>query len=140
MTLAAMPRTGLFFSQRKAINITQTQVDNLGIRTDGIGVPVNSLSGGNMQKVVLGKCLATHPRVLVLNNPTRGVDVGARAEIYRILETLVGEGLSVLLLSEDLSELIGMSDRICVIRNGALAQIFYATQSPGENDIAQHML
>lgn len=140
LTLAAMPRTGLFFAQRQAADMAQNQVDDLRINTNGIEAPVNSLSGGNMQKVVLGKCLAAQPRILVLNNPTRGVDVGARAEIYLILETLVCDGLSVLLLSEDLSELIGMSDRIAVIRNGQLARIFYAAESPSENDIVQHML
>ena len=73
-----------------------------------------ALSGGNLQKVVLGKCLAVEPRVLLLNNPTRGVDVGARVEIYRSLREAADRGLGILLASEDLNELIGLSDRILI--------------------------
>lgn len=140
LSLAAMPSVGIFFSHKEAEDMAQVQVDALRIKTNNIRSSIESLSGGNMQKVVLGKCLATHPQILILNNPTRGVDVGARAEIYLILENLVRDGISVLLLSEDLDELIGMCDRIAVIRNGQLTRIFDSTESPKESDIIQHML
>ena len=79
-----------------------------------------TLSGGNQQKVVLGKWLAMHPGVLLLDEPTRGVDVGARAEIYRIMETLAEAGTAIVFASSDLEEIISMSDRVLVMCDGRL--------------------
>jgi ABC-type sugar transport system ATPase subunit len=93
----------------------------LEVRAAALDVEVGTLSGGNQQKVVLGKWLLTGPRVLLLDEPTRGVDVGARAEIYRIVRELVAGGLAVLLASSDLPELRLLCDRILVLREGRLA-------------------
>jgi ribose transport system ATP-binding protein len=79
-----------------------------------------SLSGGNQQKVVLGKWLAASPRVLLLDEPTRGVDVGARAEIYRRLDALAQDGLAVLFVSSELDEVLQLADRVLVLRDGAV--------------------
>ena len=95
-------------------------VRDLAVKCSGPAAPAGSLSGGNQQKVSLARWLATRPRVLILDEPTQGVDVGAKAEIHRIIRRLAGEGLAVLLISSDLPEVLGMSDRIGVMRGGRL--------------------
>ena len=92
-----------------------------------------------MQKVVLGKCLAVGPELLLLNNPTRGVDVGAREEIYRIMREKASQGLAILLSSEDMPELIGMSDRLVVLRQGVMVREFESLDDVEEHDIVQYM-
>ena len=79
------------------------------------------LSGGNQQKVVLGKCLASKPEILLLDEPTRGVDVGAKAEIYKIINELASEGISIIVVSSEMTELLGISDRIIVMHEGHLS-------------------
>ncbi len=86
----------------------------------GLEAQGGSLSGGNQQKVVLSKWLSTNPRVLILDEPTRGIDVGAKAEIYRILARLASEGLAILLISSEMEEVLGMSHRIGVMSGGRL--------------------
>ena len=93
----------------------------LGIRTSGTGKAAGLLSGGNQQKVVLAKWLALGPKVFVLDEPTRGVDVGAKAEIYRVIENLAASGAAVLLISSDLEEVLRLSDRVLVLHEGRLA-------------------
>lgn len=82
---------------------------------------VRMLSGGNQQKVVLGKCLASKPEILLLDEPTRGVDVGAKAEIYKIINELASEGMSIIVVSSEMTELLGISDRIIVMHEGYLS-------------------
>ena len=77
-----------------------------------------TLSGGNQQKVVLAKWLSTKPRILILDEPTRGIDVGAKAEIHRLISRLAGEGLAVIMISSEMPEILGMSDRIMVMHDG----------------------
>jgi rhamnose transport system ATP-binding protein len=98
-------------------------IARLDIRTAGPDAPAGSLSGGNQQKVALARWLATGPRVLILDEPTQGVDVGAKGEIHRIIRELAAGGLAVVLISSDLPEVLGMSDRIGVMRGGALVEI-----------------
>ncbi|WP_202966111.1 sugar ABC transporter ATP-binding protein [Streptomonospora alba] len=97
------------------------QVDALRVRCSSALQRVAELSGGNQQKVVLGRWLAIAPRVLLLDEPTRGVDIGAKQEIYRIIDRLARDGVAVLLISSDLPELLGVSDRVLVMRNGSIA-------------------
>lgn len=96
-------------------------VEDLHIKAQSIEQKVGHLSGGNQQKVVLAKWLMTHPKVLILDEPTRGIDVGARYEIYKIMNDLVDQGVVVILISSDLAEIIGMSDRILVFHEGRVA-------------------
>jgi ABC-type sugar transport system ATPase subunit len=96
-------------------------VDALRIKTRGLDSPVRVLSGGNQQKVVLGRWLGPHVRLLLLDEPTRGVDVGAKAEIHRHLRALAGEGRGLLVASSELPELLALCDRIYVLRQGRLA-------------------
>lgn len=98
----------------------QGEVDRMGIRLRSLGQPVSGLSGGNQQKVVLGKWLATGCQILILDEPTRGIDVGAKAEIYNILRELADAGLGILLISSELPEVLGLSDRILVMRRGRI--------------------
>jgi ABC-type sugar transport system ATPase subunit len=94
-------------------------IGELGIRPAGSAtMPVAQLSGGNQQKVVLAKWLLVHPRVLLLDEPTRGVDMATRVEIYRRVDELARQGLAVLLISSDLTEVIGATDRVLVMNQG----------------------
>ena len=91
------------------------------IRTPSLKQPVGLLSGGNQQKVVLGKWLAQRPRVLILDEPTRGVDVGAKSEIYALMDEWAAAGIAIVMISSDLEEVLGMSDRVLVLHEGRLA-------------------
>jgi ribose transport system ATP-binding protein len=95
--------------------VAEAEVKRLRTKTPGIRQRVVNLSGGNQQKVVLGKWLAMNPRVLILDEPTRGIDVGAKAEIYRHMAALAEEGITILMVSSDMEEIIGMSDRVVVM-------------------------
>jgi rhamnose transport system ATP-binding protein len=95
-------------------------VSRLDIRTPGIDTVVGNLSGGNQQKVVVGKGLASDPRVLIMDEPTRGIDVGAKAEIHRLVSDLARRGLGILLISSELPELLGMCDRVLVMHRGRI--------------------
>jgi ABC-type sugar transport system ATPase subunit len=96
----------------------------LGVRAQALWTPVGKLSGGNQQKVVLGKVLMTDPKVILLDEPTRGIDVGAKAEIYTLIDDLTSAGKAVVLVSSELLELIGMSDRILMLHEGRVAGEF----------------
>jgi rhamnose transport system ATP-binding protein len=95
----------------------------LGVRAPSVDVPVSTLSGGNQQKVALGRWLATRPSILILDEPTQGIDVGAKAEIHRLVGELAGQGLALLMISSDLPEVLGMSDRVAVMHDARLAAI-----------------
>jgi len=96
-------------------------IERLRIRPPNPSADVTNLSGGNQQKVILGRWLLTRPRVVILDEPTRGIDVGAKEEIYQLIRELTAEGTAVLMVSSDLIEVIGMSDRVLVMRDGRLA-------------------
>ena len=96
-------------------------VQDLNIRPPAIDAPVASLSGGNQQKVALARWLLTGPRVLILDEPTQGVDVGAKAEVHREMDRLAREGVAILMISSDLQEVLAMSDRVVVMRLGRVA-------------------
>jgi len=95
-------------------------IQQIGIRTPGPELPASALSGGNQQKVVMGKWIATRPKVLILDEPTKGVDVGAKAELYRLIRDRTDQGMAVLMVSSDLPEILHLSDRILVMAEGRL--------------------
>ncbi len=107
-----------FINRKKENDITDYYIDELRIRSFGRNMQVQRLSGGNQQKVVLAKCLAPEPDILLLDEPTRGVDVGAKAEIYKIINTLATKGLSIIVVSSEMTELLGISDRLIVMHEG----------------------
>lgn len=109
---------GIFFNKKREAEIAQTYMDMMKTKTPSLEQHVNLLSGGNQQKVMIGRWLATNPSVLILDEPTRGVDVGAKAEIYAIMNYLVKQGISIIMISSELPEIINMSDRIYVMANG----------------------
>jgi rhamnose transport system ATP-binding protein len=104
----------------------------LGVKAASIHVAAGTLSGGNQQKVALARWLATKPRVLILDEPTQGIDVGAKAEIHRLMGELVRDGLAIILISSELPELLGLADRIAVLRRGRLAGILPAGEATRE--------
>jgi len=110
----------LFVRRREEQTLAAEFFATLRVRTPGLDAPVAGLSGGNQQKVVVARWLAANSRILILDEPTRGVDVGAKAEIHRLIRDLAARGKAVLLISSELPEVIALSDRILVMRQGAL--------------------
>ncbi len=110
-----------FVSGHRETDLHSRMIDRLRIRTAGPGQVVGTLSGGNQQKVVFGKWLARSPQILILDEPTRGVDVGAKAEIYGLIDELAGQGIAVWMISSDMEELLGVSDRVLVMHEGRVA-------------------
>src|SRR5204862_3487195 len=109
--------------RRAERDLHSTWIDRLRVKTPTATQPVGLLSGGNQQKVVYGKWLARDPRMLILDEPTRGVDVGAKAEIYALVDELAGRGVAVWMITSDMEELLGMSDRVVVMHEGKLAGV-----------------
>jgi rhamnose transport system ATP-binding protein len=98
----------------------QVWASRLEVKTRALDAVAGTLSGGNQQKVVLGKWLATKPRVLIIDEPTRGIDVGTKAEVHRMMSELAGQGLGILMISSELPEVLGMADRVLVMREGRI--------------------
>ena len=123
MTLAALPH---FVSPQAPSALPQKQgvardwIERLNIKTPSPDTMVGSLSGGNQQKVVLAKWRIAGVRVLILDHPTRGIDVGAKEDVYELIRDMTAEGLAVILLGDTLEEVIGLSNRILVMRDGAI--------------------
>ena len=103
---------------------SEQYVDSLQIKTPSLAVPVNNLSGGNQQKVVVGKWLMAHPKVLFLDEPTRGIDVGAKTEIHALMAKLADDGVAIVFVSSELPEILGMSDRVLVLHEGKITGEF----------------
>ena len=112
---------GGFVLNHPAINkIVDDSIDKLSIKTPSMNEHISNLSGGNQQKVIISRWLANDPDVLIMDEPTRGIDVGAKHEIYEIMEDLAAQGKAIIMISSEMAELLGMSDRICVMCNGKL--------------------
>jgi rhamnose transport system ATP-binding protein len=107
-------------------------VKALSIKTASVDAPVANLSGGNQQKVALARALATKPRVLILDEPTQGIDVGAKAEVHRLMGQLASEGMAILMISSDLPEVIGLADRVGVMRGGRVVGVLERSRATPE--------
>ena len=114
---------GFAINGKKVEQLVQDNVQKMNIKTPSSKTQIKSLSGGNQQKVLVGRWLANDPDVLILDEPTRGIDVGAKYEIYCIIADLAREGKSIIMISSEMSELIGMSDRIMVMCDGRVRKI-----------------
>jgi len=115
---------GIWVDSKKEEMITQKYIDMMDTRTPSQEQLMGNLSGGNQQKVMIGRWLATSPNILILDEPTRGVDVGAKSEIYGIMNELVKDGMSIIMISSELPEILNMSDRVYVMCDGRITGCF----------------
>jgi ribose transport system ATP-binding protein len=112
---------------------TAARIDELRIKTPGGEALARNLSGGNQQKIVLAKWLALGPKVMILDEPTRGIDVGAKAEIYRLMRALAEKGVVILMISSDMEEILNVSDRVAVMREGEITGVLNRADCAEEN-------
>ena len=131
--LDKVSRVGVI-DQNKVIHNANIYSKKMNIKAQSLEQQVGRLSGGNQQKVVIAKALLTNPKVLILDEPTRGIDVGAKAEIYQIMEELVCQGMSIIMISSELPEVLAMSDRVAVMANGQITGIL------DNNDLTQEII
>lgn len=131
---------GFFISRRKERRYEQLQVDSLAIKCMSTFQPVRALSGGNKQKVVFGKWLAADADILILDCPTRGVDIGVKASMYQLIYEMKKQGKSIILISEELPELCGMSDRLLIMRNGEVTGEFLRQDGFDHNELINYMI
>jgi rhamnose transport system ATP-binding protein len=121
-----------FIDRAAERRMAEEGVARFSVKTSSVDQIAGRLSGGNQQKIVLGKWLANNPKLLILDEPTRGIDVGAKAEIHRLMGELAGKGLAILMISSELPEVLGMSDRVFVMREGRLVAEFDRTHATPE--------
>ncbi|MCR5494868.1 MAG: sugar ABC transporter ATP-binding protein [Treponema sp.] len=135
ITLASLRdlSNGFVIDRNKEIVTGNQYRSDLHIKCPSVDVKVSSLSGGNQQKVSLAKWMLTKPDVLILDEPTRGIDVGAKYEIYTLMNQLVEQGMSIIMISSELPEVLGMSDRVCVVSGGVIAGEMSGSEATQEN-------
>lgn len=117
-----------FISPAKMCENAQWVIDSMAVKTPSAKTPISNLSGGNQQKVIIGRCLLTEPEILLMDEPTRGIDVGAKYEIYQLMINIAKEGKAVIFISSEMPELLGVANRILVMSNGRVAGIEPASQ------------
>ena len=122
-----------WYRRRRENELARQWIEALGIKAQGPAQPVQSLSGGNQQKVVIAKWLARKPAVLILDEPTKGIDVGAKAAVHAVTSEFACAGNGVILISSELPEILGMSDRVLVMRRGRLRGEFSRAEASSEN-------
>jgi rhamnose transport system ATP-binding protein len=122
----------LLGKQLKELALARRFCERLELRAANFGQSVAQLSGGNQQKVVLAKWLATHPKVMIVDEPTKGIDVGSKAAVHQFISELVAQGLAVIMVSSELPEVLGMSDRILVMRQGRVQREFTRAAATSE--------
>jgi D-xylose transport system ATP-binding protein len=130
---------GSIIERDREVKQNQQFFDSLRVKAPGLETIVGTLSGGNQQKVVLGKALMTDPRVVLLDEPTRGIDVGAKLEVYELVNRLTEQGRAVVLVSSELPELMGMSDRIVMLHEGKVGGVFERDDATPERLLAAAM-
>jgi rhamnose transport system ATP-binding protein len=139
LTLASLRRLSssgtIDFARER--ELAEEYVRRLGIKTPATFTPVSSLSGGNQQKVALGRWLITQPSVLILDEPTQGIDVGAKSEIHALMTELAERGVAILMISSELPEVLGMSDRIAVMRGGTVVDVLDRSEATQQAILAR---
>jgi rhamnose transport system ATP-binding protein len=135
MTLPILKQVSILgmLSSKREKKIAGDYSNRLQVRSAGLNQLVKSLSGGNQQKVVLSKWLATHPSILILDEPTRGIDIGAKAEVHRIISDLATDGLAIILISSELPEVLAMADRVMVMHEGRVTGTFTRSEASQES-------
>ncbi len=121
-----------FVNTKEESVLTENFFDDLKIKASGLGQKLINLSGGNQQKVVIAKVLMSNPKIIILDEPTRGIDIGAKFEIYKLINTLKAKGLAIILISSEMPEILGLSDRILVISNGKQKTILSKSEASKE--------
>jgi rhamnose transport system ATP-binding protein len=119
-------------NRRREREVAEEFTTRLRVKATSLELPAGSLSGGNQQKVVIAKWLATDPQILILDEPTRGIDIGTKAEVHRIISGLAAQGLAILLISSELPEVLAMSDRVLVMHEGRLTGEFARDEASQE--------
>lgn len=130
--LEAVSKRGWIIKKRE-YSLSEKYVKALSIKIPGLSYPISNLSGGNQQKCLIGKWLSTNPKVIIMDEPTRGIDVGAKREIHNLLRSLSEQGVGVIIVSSELPEIIGVADRIAVMHEGRLAGFLQGEQVSEEN-------
>lgn len=130
-SLARTSRSG-FLKAANELALARQYAERLDLRAAALSVPVGTLSGGNQQKVVIGKWLATQPKVIILDEPTKGIDIGSKAAVHGFISELASQGLSIIMVSSELPEILGMSDRIMVMREGLMEGLFDRAEATAE--------
>jgi ribose transport system ATP-binding protein len=135
LALASLGRytTAGLVNRKEQRSLAQKMIEELNIRTPSLEQEIRYLSGGNQQKVVIGKWLLADSKVLIMDEPTRGIDVGAKVEIYELMNELTEEGAGILMISSDLPEVLGMSDRILVMAGGRITGELSREEASQEN-------
>ena len=123
----------LLFDRKAEKEVAQRYIDDFRIKVTGQDQTAGSLSGGNQQKIVIGRSLSTNPKLVILDEPTRGIDVGAKREIHALLRQLAESGVGVIVVSSELPEVIGVSDRVAVMHEGCLAGFLEGEEVTEEN-------
>ncbi|MGO4379608.1 sugar ABC transporter ATP-binding protein [Pseudoduganella sp. RAF53_2] len=138
ITLPILSRIGFFLRKRRSDEcaIARHYAEQLELKASHLTQNVSELSGGNQQKVVLGKWLATQPKVIILDEPTKGIDIGSKAAVHRFVSQLVEKGLSVILVSSELPEVLGLADRVVVMHQGHVKQVFSRDEATPERVVA----
>lgn len=133
-------KKGIFITPKSVRNLAEEQVEMLSIKIGGLQLPVSSLSGGNKQKVAIAKCTANDVDILLMDCPTRGIDIGVKAAIYRLLEKFKTEGRAILMISEEIGELLGMSDNLIIMKDGEVTGRFKRSPELTERDLIVKMI
>jgi rhamnose transport system ATP-binding protein len=139
VTLATLERLSRFGAMRfrREREVATAYTRRLGVRTPSIRTLVSALSGGNQQKVALCRWLVTTPSILILDEPTQGIDVGAKSEIHALMVELAAEGVAILMISSELPEILGMSDRIAVMHGGTIVGVLDRADATPERILAR---
>jgi ABC-type sugar transport system ATPase subunit len=133
-------RLGIFLSRRKEAEVCDSYIAALRIKVSSREQAARDLSGGNQQKVVLARWLATKPRILILDEPTRGIDVAVKAEVHRIISELAGQGVSIVVISSELPEILALSDRVLVMDSGRVKRVLEKTDATQETILSAALL
>jgi rhamnose transport system ATP-binding protein len=138
--VAGVIRSGLakagFLTAKAENKAAAPWAGRLEVKTNALDMNATTMSGGNQQKVVIAKWLATNPKLLIIDEPTRGIDVGTKAEVHRLLSELAGQGLAILMISSELPEVLGMADRVLVVREGQITADIARDDATPENVMA----
>lgn len=140
LVLANLNRMGPFITPKLEKEHARQQIESLEIKCSSMNQPVGELSGGNKQKVSFGKWIGNDSKIIIMDSPTRGVDIGVKATMYQLIAQMKRKGYSILIISEELPELIGMCDAIMVMKNGKVQKIFQRSEELSEQQVIEYMI